>query len=129
MKNKRTGRLLSLGSKFQNLIVRSIMEIGSYSLMSVRVDCYGHYHSTDDINYEWFYKVIIDDLKSGLNPALTYKEREEAECNVNGHIIGAVFSSGEWGIDSRLPVSLPQKFKIAIVNKHSTDSIIYSAGD
>jgi hypothetical protein len=76
MKNNRTGRLMSSGSKFQNLVVRSRMELGSYSLVSVRVDCYGHYHSTDDINYEWFYKVIINDLLSSLNMALTYKEQE-----------------------------------------------------
>jgi hypothetical protein len=54
MKNKRTGRLLSSGSRFQNLIVRSRMELGSYRLVSVSLDCYGHYHSTDGINYEWF---------------------------------------------------------------------------
>jgi hypothetical protein len=80
MKNKRTGWLLSYGSKLQNLIGRSRMKQSSYSLVSVSVDCYGQYHSTDGINYEWFYKVIIDDSLSSLNPALTYKEQEESEC-------------------------------------------------
>jgi hypothetical protein len=93
------------------------MELGSYSLVIVRVDCYGHSYFTDDINYEWLNKVIIDDSLSSLNSALTYKEQEEAECNVNGHIIGAEFSSREWGFDSILPVSLPQKFKVSFVNK------------
>jgi hypothetical protein len=62
-------------------------------------------------------KVIINDSFSSLNPALSYKEQEKAEYNVNGHIIDVEFSSGEWGIDSRFPLSLPQMFKISIVNK------------
>jgi hypothetical protein len=55
------------------------MELGSYTLLTVRHNYYEHYHSTDGINYECFEKVIINDSMSSLNPALTFKEQEEAE--------------------------------------------------
>jgi hypothetical protein len=45
------------------------------------------------------------------------QNKSNLDIDGNDPIVSAEFSSGEWGIDSRLLVSLPQKFKISLVNK------------
>jgi hypothetical protein len=41
-------------------------------------------------------------------------EKGKLMVNGNGPIVGAEFSSGEWGIESRLHMLLPQMFTISL---------------